>query len=562
MRCWLLIAVVLVMGGCAHQQTAPAPAIPDPQSSVGVGDTTLVAISAPAGPPHPTLPEFLGINAILGPVGACAQTTFSALRTRLASRIPALEPRPAIESILDAGNNPDASPSAAIAADAKKQEDQAQQTIITSKYLARLGCCCYPDIDDALSANLTDCNELVVYETLKAMRVAADPHNTDCCKCNACCGPKTQAQIRKLAYETDDKGCFLAPSARVRRQARLLLMLCPCCVEVDPAELEPQVPEAGPEEGPAPGAPPPPPAPPAGPVAQRQTSNVQMTSFTPAANAQGEVIARINGQPVYAEEVMPAVDVEMAALPKSMPMEQRQKMHNDKFRQRLFDLLDQRLLYQAAMQSFPPERLQSIQAVAKIQQQVAAASGVKRPAIDPQAMMIAELMKQSVKISQEVSAEELAVVYNAEKDRFSAPGEIRWERISLPLGALEKKQAQEILSSLRARALGQEHREPPQFDATLLQVQTSPFTSEEQLPAGPVGEAIAALPTGAMSEIIETSQGLHIVRILQRKPSRPRTLEEVSPQLRKEILSRRMAAAEQHFVASLRRRAQVWTIFD
>jgi hypothetical protein len=66
----------------------------------------------------------------------------------------------------------------------------------------------------------------------------------NCCR-SACCGPKLRAKLTKLAYETDSQGCFLEPSDRVRRMARLALANCNCVPE-KPGQPAAKLPEEGP----------------------------------------------------------------------------------------------------------------------------------------------------------------------------------------------------------------------------------------------------------------------------------------------------------------------------
>ena len=47
--------------------------------------------------------------------------------------------------------------------------------------------------------------------------------------CKGCCNEEVLAALSDVAYKTDDQGCPIEPSKRVREAARSALMLCPCC---------------------------------------------------------------------------------------------------------------------------------------------------------------------------------------------------------------------------------------------------------------------------------------------------------------------------------------------
>ena len=65
------------------------------------------------------------------------------------------------------------------------------------------------------------------------------------CTKNNCCSINVRKKLIKIATETNDKGCFVEPSPRVRRMARVALCNCEC----DPLDA---VPQPIPEEGPSP----------------------------------------------------------------------------------------------------------------------------------------------------------------------------------------------------------------------------------------------------------------------------------------------------------------------
>jgi hypothetical protein len=223
-------------------------------TSASVGGTNIVAIAPPGQQccPKQTLPQFLGI------VGACNEikTLCNNIRNRLGAIWPGLEAKPPVLSLTDPANLESANPAVASAAEVKAAEDGAAQKAKAIAYLASIGCAgCYPGIEEALIAALDDCTEIVRFETLKALRQQSMGPCKNCCR-SACCSPKMREKMEKLAYELDSQGCYVEPSDRVRRMARLALCNCNC------VPLKPGAAAQGglPPEGPSPeeAAPPPP----------------------------------------------------------------------------------------------------------------------------------------------------------------------------------------------------------------------------------------------------------------------------------------------------------------
>ena len=162
-----LILGTLVWAGCA---SIPEPAVPELPTSAAAGDTTIVAVAAPATAKQ-TLPQFLGITGAVQLVRGC----FDSFRNLLGMYYPELEATPPLLAITDPANlSEDAPPTAQAAAEIKAQEDAAAQKIKGIRYLATIGCGgCYPGVEEALLEALEDCTEAVRYEVVLAIRKTA-----------------------------------------------------------------------------------------------------------------------------------------------------------------------------------------------------------------------------------------------------------------------------------------------------------------------------------------------------------------------------------------------------
>lgn len=233
----LCLGTTVNLGGCAAVPTAaPTPAMP---TSAVAGATTIVAVATPC-PPKMTLPQFLGINGLFGGIRGIGQ----GIRIRLGSRFPGLEPRPPMLALSDPANlGPDASPAVQAAAKAKADEDEVPQKAKAVRYLASLGCGkCHPDTEEALLAALEDCHEEIRYEAVRGLRGVV---GSKCggCRQDSCCTAELLKKLYEIAYGTDMHGCFLEPSSRVRRNARLVIRGCGGVPDV---EAESAVPVEGP----------------------------------------------------------------------------------------------------------------------------------------------------------------------------------------------------------------------------------------------------------------------------------------------------------------------------
>ncbi len=240
---WLLLAV-LGAAGCAGLQPPPTPQALSPADlikSIPQGNNTTLVNVAPPCCVHQTLPDFLGITRCCYQAGVCCET----IRAEAAYCFPALAGviQPGAGILATA---PDGAPaSVAAAAGIKANEDAAAAKIAALRYLALFGCGCYNkdgSVEKAFYDSLGDCTEEVRYEAVLALRKVA----CGCCTCGgcnekACCSEKIQKKLHEMAYETNDMGCPMEPSERVRREARLTLRQCgpPIC-KPEPATEKPE----------------------------------------------------------------------------------------------------------------------------------------------------------------------------------------------------------------------------------------------------------------------------------------------------------------------------------
>jgi outer membrane biosynthesis protein TonB len=161
-----------------------------------------------------------------------------------------------LKRIADPENLESDNPAIKKAAEIKKEEDLKKQKIKAIKYLATVGCGCYPGVREALLAALDDCTEEVRLEAAVAFCEAAGNH---CNRCeNGCCNAEVMQKLHEMAYGQDEKGCMIESSAEVRAAAANALNACSLKHPPGPAAQTPiqPVPET-PKEVPVEPSPPP-----------------------------------------------------------------------------------------------------------------------------------------------------------------------------------------------------------------------------------------------------------------------------------------------------------------
>ncbi len=87
------------------------------------------------------------------------------------------------------------------------------------------------------------------------------------------------------------------------------------------------------------------------------------------------------------------------------------------------------------------------------------------------------------------------------------------------------------------------------------------WTNRGSLASDRLEQQIFSLPIGVMSEIIEDETGMHIVRVLERRPAGVRPLSELQDEIREKVKKEKIDEAIKRVTEQMNRRVPVWTLF-
>lgn len=572
---------VALASGCASMPAGGA-AAPAPPTSATAGATTIIAVAPPAGPPHPTLWQFLGADAVCADL-ACKGNCLLAIARQY---FPALDGPPPPPPIDDPANLESPNPAVKAAAEVKGEEDAAPAKVQALEYLAKIGCGCYPDVQEALVAGLDDCTESVRFAAASALYKAAG-HPCQTCRSSSCCGAIVRAKLTQIAYETRDDGCYFEPSSRVRRMARLALEACGGNCPI-PVEL--------PEEEPFPAQPEPPPAPaadmavksakrptpavavspmPGSPIAVTPLTGDAAAAFTRkgimAASklqaggegdadpsritvvsgddkpvAAGRVIATIDGEEIHESELDAALGRRLQDFPGPLTIDAQREM----YRGELLWAIDVRLLRRAARAGNASGKT--------VQPASAAVTGPLTPADESAARnWLAQAGRQRVQITPDAVLDR----YRRNIAQYRRPASARWEQVVVPVrNPGGHQEAQQLIETLRARWLG--GRLPPVEDVKLnkVQVQMVEWTEVSSIEPALLRDMVQQLAIGQLSPVFEDASGFRMIRVLERRGESTRSLSEVSAEIERELQRERQQAAERSYLQELRNAATIWTV--
>jgi len=201
---------------------------------------------------------------------------------------------------------------------------------------------------------------------------------------------------------------------------------------------------------------------------------------------------------------------------------------------------------------------------AALRQKGSSFESTKRDFID---QMLAYLYQSDqIKKDPEVTLAEIQNYYNDHRQEYDVKAKVRWEQLS---ATFEKSGARENTLTL-INEMGREAFFGGSMQAVAKAKSQEPFasrggihewTNRGSLASSILEEQLFTLPTGAMSEVIEDTDGMHIVRILERRAAGVRPLSELQDEIREIIKREKINETTKKVTVEMTRRVPVWTIF-
>lgn len=180
-------------------------------------------------------------------------------------------------------------------------------------------------------------------------------------------------------------------------------------------------------------------------------------------------------------------------------------------------------------------------------------------------MAVGKLIEAEVEAKAALKPEQVQEFYDQNPDQFRQPERVRASHIliTFPQGgddaakAEARTKAEQVLKELKAggdfAALAKQHSQDP---GSAAQGGDLGFFEEGQM-VGPFNDAAFSLQPGAMSDLVETQFGYHIIKVAEKQPSRTIPLSEVRPQVEEYLQARNREEQTEAFVESLRNKGKV-----
>ena len=178
-----------------------------------------------------------------------------------------------------------------------------------------------------------------------------------------------------------------------------------------------------------------------------------------------------------------------------------------------------------------------------------------------------EFIRQKVNREPDVSHNEMVEYYQKNSKDYDRPARVRWEELMVNFSEFDSKaDAYRAIAAmgnrvLRGAAFSRVAREESK-GVTASDGGWYDWTTKGSLRATELDAAIFELPVDTLSQIIETEDGFHIIRILDREDEGRSPFFKEQVRIKLKIQGQKRDKEVEAFIASVRRKYRVWTIFD
>ena len=341
--------------------------------------------------------------------------------------------------------------------------------------------------------------------------------------------------------------------------------------------------------------------PPAIGAAGDSTAPVSLANAKPLEG--GEIVARINGQIVLASDVMWQVNKLLDANRDRIPPDEVDKARQFLLRQQVLGLVDTKLLYADFRRKVPAENIPTIEKnletpfeemeVPRLMKMLDVEDrkeltgtlqklGASLPEMQRQfneRTIAGEWLRQLAPKPKEVSYDQLVAYYKEHEagGKYDQPAQARWEELMVRFDRFRGDRAaawraiaemgnqvwQRVAANPGLRgAVFTELAKEKSHGFSAQQGGAQDWTTKGALRHQKIDDALFSLEVGQLSDILETDQGFHIVRVLERKDAGRIPFTESQAQIRKELERGRKQELIEAELVRLRKEGRVWTIFD
>lgn len=302
------------------------------------------------------------------------------------------------------------------------------------------------------------------------------------------------------------------------------------------------------------------------------------------------VLARVNGQPILAEEVRNAASWKLEELRARVPAGQWASVQAEVMKAELEQIIDRELLLQDAQNRVRPKIIEKVRESAEkefdgLLKKQKAQLNLKtdeelQAYLERNGNSLDEMRRQHVRAYlameyvrslirnklDEVSREQLLEYYRDNPKEFEKPERVIWQHIFIDryiFSSADEARRQAEMVHARVRTLSTEDfaavAEDPNINRSPSRLRKGEGEGNERGMIRPpdVEQALFQLTGGQTGPIIESPNGFHIIRCVEHTPGGRTSFERACPDIRRKLQSKISQAEYKRIVDELRARAHI-----
>ena len=303
-----------------------------------------------------------------------------------------------------------------------------------------------------------------------------------------------------------------------------------------------------------------------------------------------EVVAMVNGAPVFASELLDRYRPQLELAQKQLSASDYEKTRRALIQRDLKNHIQRKLLVQALRSKLEPEQASQIdgqldkffgqeiermkedlkvgtraELEEKLQEQGTSLAALRDEFANQQ--LAIEYLRSEATPQIDTSRQQLLAYYHEHEDEFVLPARVRWQQIRVSFSKHGgKKQAFQIVEQLV-----QQLRDGKSFDHVARRFSDGPtakdgghwgWTTAGSLANNDVELALFQLPVGQISQVFTEEDGFQLVRVMERQEKRVKAFEQVQNDIKKAMERRAKELARKNALDELYQSAIIESNYD
>ena len=305
----------------------------------------------------------------------------------------------------------------------------------------------------------------------------------------------------------------------------------------------------------------------------------------------GQILARIGSDVIVAGDVMPTADEQIAAVGDKIPASQVEEQRKMLMQRMVMGLIETKLLCADAKRTIPAANYPKVEEnlgkefeKSRLKEMMKTYDAKSNPELDEklrifgssldkqkkmyiERMIAMSWMQQQLKSDEDIRRDDLLAYFKEHHAEYEFKAKARWEHIMVSFDKFPSKaDAYRAIAEwgndvVRGIPLAEVAKVRSQ-DLSASKGGLHDWTTRGSIVSDALDQAIFSLPVGGLSQIIEDAQAFHIVRVVERKDAGATPFEDLQTEIRKKIKQEKRDKQVKEYIAKLRERTPVSTIWD